>query len=139
VNAVLGGTAVRQKRVLIVDGDLEIRDRAVCTLAALGYMTYVAATAEEALRISALRMPDALLTSVTLPDANGLELARQLRTGSADLLVIYMSGERDPVRVLGALHPNSGSLQKPFEPEELARTMGRLRLQRARAATSGRR
>jgi DNA-binding response OmpR family regulator len=132
-------SALPREQVLIVDSDLETRDRAVSTLAALGYTTYVAATAEEALRMSAANLPDALVTSVTLPDANGLELARRLRSRGAHLSVIYMSAETDPVQVFGALHQNSSSLRKPFGPEELARAMGRLRLQRTRAARSGRR
>jgi nitrogen-specific signal transduction histidine kinase/CheY-like chemotaxis protein len=66
--------------------------------------------------------PDLLIVDVRLPDASGLELARQLRKKVGELPVLYVSGwpEDDP-SVQQALHdPLSRYLAKPVELSELA-------------------
>lgn len=113
-------------RILVVDADPEIRDRAATMLAGLGYMTRMARSAEEALRFCIDGEPQVLLTSVMLPDTSGLELASQLRARFAGLKVIYMSSTQDPVQVRGPIHAGSSSLQKPFELEVLAERMAEL-------------
>lgn len=112
--------------ILVVDADPEIRHRAATVLAGLGYMARMARSAEEALRLCIEGPPEALLTSVMLPYTSGLELASQLRGRFAGLKVIYMSSTHDPVQVSGPIHADSNSLQKPFEPEVLAKKMAEL-------------
>ena len=111
---------------LIVDDDPQVHDRATAVLAAFGYVVHSAPNAAEALRLSRQSMPDLLVTSVMLPDSNGLSLASQLRALSGKLAVVYMSANSDVVRVSGPLDAGSSSLRKPFEPEQLAGAVARL-------------
>lgn len=114
------------RHALIVDDDPQVHDRAMAVLAKFGYVVHCARNAADALRLSAQSMPDLLLTSVMLPDTNGLELASKLRALSARLAVVYTSANSDPVRVCGALHAGSSSLRKPFGSEQLADEIARL-------------
>lgn len=123
---------------LIVDDDPQVHDRVTAVLAAFGYVVHCASNAADALRLSAQSMPDLLLTSVMLPDSDGLNLASQLRAVSAKLTVVYMSASSDAVRVSGALDAGSSSLRKPFGPEQLADAVARLIPPRAAScATDG--
>lgn len=90
-------------------------------LQVLGYRVLRASDSVEALRLLEKHPADVLLllTAVALPGMSGLELAARLKTTSANLKVIYLSGLRDVVRVSGVVHPASNSLQKPFRPNEL--------------------
>ncbi|WP_442786492.1 response regulator [Leifsonia sp. AG29] len=77
-------------------------------LAGCGYdITAEACSVADALRQTSVRMPDALLVDVGLPDGDGLELARQL-TASQAVRVVLVSADpdslsQDDARAAGAL------------------------------------
>lgn len=96
----------------------------------------VAHSAAAGLRQVERHRPDLLLLDVYLPDLNGLELLRRLRTIRAEAEVIAVTAARDVetvrrARVLGVRH----YLVKPFTRADLHRRLDEV--QRALSATAG--
>jgi DNA-binding NarL/FixJ family response regulator len=108
--------------VLIVDDDASFRSFVRTLMERAGFATSEAGTGMEAMESASTRRPDAVLLDVTLPDANGFELCRELHQKlGEDLPIVFVSGERvDPHdRVAGFLVGGDDYLVKPFDPDEL--------------------
>jgi DNA-binding NarL/FixJ family response regulator len=95
-------------RLLLVDDDADFRRLARQLLQDGGYdVVGAAANARDAVRMAGEHAPDVTLVDVTLPDANGFELATRLareHPGMAVLLIsTYDRGDVDQlVRATGA-------------------------------------
>lgn len=68
--------------VLIVDDNDKNRKLAREVLRAAGFETLEAARGDEAIAVAAKRRPDVILLDLRLPDMNGTEVARKLRSGA---------------------------------------------------------
>jgi two-component system KDP operon response regulator KdpE len=93
-----------------------------------GFRVDAVASAEEALDSAALRPPAAVIVELVLPDADGVDLCRDLRAWSAIPLIILsaVDEEHEKVRALDA--GADDYLTKPFAPRELvARVRAALR------------
>ena len=66
------------KRVLVVDDEIRYRELYTQVLAAAGFETEVAASAEEAFRIIQNNVPDLVVSDVRMPGLNGIELLRKV-------------------------------------------------------------
>jgi two-component system KDP operon response regulator KdpE len=122
--------------VLLIEDEPQMRRFLRATLRAHDYHVVEAATGREGLAQAAGRNPDLILLDLGLPDADGLDVARQLRGFTqAPVIVISARGqERDKVAALdlGA----DDYLTKPFGvPELLARI--RVALRHAAAGPGG--
>lgn len=106
-----------KSRILIVDDDADFTELLRDALREQ-YEVEVAGTAvEAALRLPLFR-PDAILMDIRLPDVNGLDLCRQVRSLGAPVLAMSAYGsDVDPaeVRRSGA----TGFLPKPLKIREL--------------------
>ncbi|MEQ1911924.1 MAG: response regulator, partial [Vicinamibacterales bacterium] len=107
--------------ILVVDDEDGIRELAKRLLERLGYTVLVAATADEALRLSdETSSIDILLTDVVMPGASGPDLAAHLVERRPGLKVIYMSGYTEhPLVRHAALAPGFAFLSKPYTSETL--------------------
>lgn len=117
---------MRQARVVIVEDDRMLAAlNATMVEAHSGFeVVAVAHTAAAGLREVEHHRPDLLLLDVYLPDLNGLELLRRLRTIRAEAEVIAVTAARDVetvrrARVLGVRH----YLVKPFTKADLHRRL----------------
>lgn len=107
------------KRILLVEDD---RFVASLTEAFLrhAYEVSVAHSAKEALNSTTRRLPDLVLLDLGLPDEDGLVLARQLRTRSPDLPIIYVTSRSSKDDVLTGLDLGGDDyVTKPFDPDLL--------------------
>jgi two-component system KDP operon response regulator KdpE len=114
--------------ILLVDDETAIQRALEPLLRSRGYDVESARTAREAREAFTRYQPDLVILDLGLPDADGLELCRWIRTQSEiPILVLSARGaERDKVRALdeGA----DDFVTKPFGPEELlARVRSALR------------
>ncbi len=115
-------------RVLIIEDDPNIVDLMRANLAVRGFDTLVSFDGSKALSLLETEQPDMVLLDLTLPEADGFELCRQIRERSnvAIIVVSARGGERDKVTAL-----NMGAddyMTKPFGIEELlARILATLR------------
>lgn len=106
-------------RVLLVEDEEPIRRFLVTTLEAEGYEVFEAATAREGEALAGNRRIDVFLIDLGLPDRDGVELIRQLRswTQRPILVLSARSQERQKVDALDA--GADDYLSKPFGVDEL--------------------
>ena len=115
-------------KVLIVEDEQSISSFISMILTANGYDTIIVNTGEEALTMISSHCPDLVILDLGLPDMDGLDILRSLRSWSSLPVVVVSarSHERDKVAALdlGA----DDYLTKPFNPLELvARVKTQLR------------
>ncbi len=120
---------MKKLNVLIVEDDPAMQAGLRDNLQFEGYEVLTARTVREA-RVAALsRHPDLLLLDVMLPDGNGFELCRQLRSlgFSKPILMLTAKGE-EMARVVGLESGADDYVVKPFSLRELlARVRAHLR------------
>jgi two-component system KDP operon response regulator KdpE len=106
-------------RILLVDDEVAIQRTVGPLLRARGYDVEIAGTGAEALQIVADRSPDLIVLDLGLPDVQGTEVCRRIRTTSRVPIVVLSArgSETDKVSALdlGA----DDYVTKPFGPEEL--------------------
>ncbi len=116
-------------RILVVADDHGVRMSACRVLEGLGYAVASTGSAEEALASleGSARMPDLLVTDLSLPRMDGTELADHLQSSNPDLGVLFLSGYAlEETRSLKALDGGRSLLQKPFSVESLTAAVRRL-------------
>jgi len=125
-------------RILIVDDEPNILGTLAPLLRTRGYDVFTATTANAAREAIARDQPDLIVLDLGLPDADGVELCREIREARAVPIVVLSArgAEIDKVRALdvGA----DDYVTKPFGAEELiARIRAALRRSDTATATSG--
>ena len=129
---------VGQTRVLIVEDEPSLLRALRIDLRARGYEVHTAARGQEALDQAARWPPDAVLLDLGLPDRDGTEVIRELRTWS-NVPVIVLSGRSAAQDKISALDAGADDyVTKPFAMDELlARLRAALRREDAvRPATA---
>jgi DNA-binding response OmpR family regulator len=83
-------------KILIVDDDLDIAGAFTHVLQSADYEVLSAATGQECLQIARAERPDLILLDVRLPDINGLEVCRRIKSDPelARIAVINVTGMR---------------------------------------------
>ncbi len=120
-------------RVLLVEDDARLATMVSDYLGEAGFRVQRAATGAAAMQLAAAESFDAMILDLMLPDADGLDICRNLRMKS-DIPVLMLTARGDPLdRVVGLELGADDYLPKPFEPREL---LARLRaiLRRRNAA-----
>lgn len=114
-------------KLVIVD-DIELVLECTCDfLRAIGFETFAAHNADEALRILCHEKVDLVLTDFNMPGISGLELIAQIRTRWPEVKCILASGyldEQVEKRIVNEF--KAGTLRKPYnvtEAAELVRKM----------------
>jgi two-component system cell cycle sensor histidine kinase/response regulator CckA len=107
--------AGRNVKVLVVDDEQSVREFVHRVLQEAGYVTAVAASGPEALRMfNDSGSPDLLLADVNMPGMNGNELAAKMRQQAPDLKVLYLTGFADQLFTdRGTLWEGESYLDKP--------------------------
>lgn len=116
-----------RRRVLFVEDEPALRhsyERAF----ALRYDAAFAATGAEALRLVTEHRPDVAVLDLRLPDTDGIDLLRQLRSARPELAVIITSAyvSLEPQLQVLAI-PHHGYLVKPFDLADLAQRIDAVR------------
>lgn len=120
----------RCARILVVEDEPDIRRFVRLTLASEGHEVHEAASLQRGLIEAGSRRPDLVIVDLGLPDGDGVDLIRDLRTWSTALVIVLSarSGEADKVAALDA--GADDYLVKPFGSAELlARVRAQLRRQ----------
>jgi two-component system OmpR family response regulator len=126
-------------RVLVVDDEVNIAELVSMALRYEGFDVTTAHTGAKAVTAARSSAPDAVVLDLMLPDFDGLEVLRRLRSGDPDLPVLFLTA-RDAVedRVAGLTAGGDDYVTKPFSLEELvARLRGLMRRAGARRADTG--
>jgi two-component system phosphate regulon response regulator OmpR len=105
--------------ILLVEDDRRLAEMVSEYLGEAGFSVAVAADGRTGLARLAAEAYDALVLDLMLPDLDGLEVCRQLRTFS-DVPVLMLTARGDAMdRVVGLEIGADDYLPKPFEPREL--------------------
>ena len=120
---------------MVVDDEPAVRSSIERALKLEGYEVTTAPDGREALRALAVAPPDAIVLDVLMPEVDGLEVCRRMRTAD-DRTPVLMLTARDAIsdRVDGLDAGADDYLVKPFALEEL---LARLRALMRRADPSG--
>jgi DNA-binding response OmpR family regulator len=123
-------------RLLLVEDDARLATMVAAYLEEAGFRITRAATGASAMQLVNGESFDAVILDLMLPDADGLDLCRSIRTRS-EIPMLMLTARGDPLdRVIGLEIGADDYLPKPFEPRELvARLRAILRRGRARADT----
>jgi two-component system, OmpR family, KDP operon response regulator KdpE len=116
--------------ILIVEDEPDIRRFVRLALQAEGHDVYEAANLQRGLIEAGSRRPELLILDLGLPDGDGVDLLRDLRTWSTAAVIVLSArtGETDKIRALDA--GADDYLVKPFGAGELlARVRAQLRRQ----------
>jgi CheY-like chemotaxis protein len=114
------------EKILVVEDEEVVREFSTRTLQEHGYVTFSAASVQEALDIFEEEDGDfsLVLSDVVLPDQTGLDLIRLLRARNPGLAVLLTSGYSDSrSRWEEIRRQGFRFLQKPFNLVELLRTL----------------
>ena len=124
------------ERVLFVDDEGQIRKLVQTFLTKHGYVVATATDGYEALREIKRQKPHLIITDVSMPNLNGLELCRRLRSeaATARLPVIMLSAKKQADDILAGYAQGADEyVAKPVELAVLAAKV-ELLLRRVRAA-----
>ncbi len=123
VREVLGNRS-SEKTILVVDDERGIRKLLHEILESAGYEVLEAANGKEAMRVVKNHEVDVVLTDIVMPEQEGIETVRALRTEYPQIRVIVMSGAFDGqylkvAKMLGA----HATLEKPILSHQLLQTV----------------
>lgn len=120
-------------RVLLVEDERSISEPFSHALEREGFRTLVAETAAGAREVLVAGEPDVVLLDLMLPDADGRDLARELRAESSVPIIIVTARASHTDRVVGLELGADDYVVKPFDVAEvIARIRAVLRRSRAR-------
>ena len=117
--------------ILVVEDDPSVCNLITTTLKLHEYRYLTAKTGEEAIMETASHNPDIILLDLGLPDMDGVEIIRRVRTWS-NVPIIVISARSEDTDKIEALDAGADDyLTKPFSVEEL---LARLRVTQRRLA-----
>lgn len=124
--------------VLVVDDEAALAEMVSAYLRRAGFGTATAGTGTRALELVAELDPDVVVLDLGLPEVDGVEVCRRIRTFS-DCYVLMLTARTDEVdRLIGLSVGADDYVPKPFSPRELvARVQALLRRPRTRGAGTG--
>ena len=110
--------------ILIVEDDAPVRNLISTTLKAHDYKFIVAPSGENAIMEAASHNPDIVLLDLGLPDIDGVEVIKRIRTWS-NMPIIVISARSEDTDKIEALDSGADDyLTKPFSVEELLARIG---------------
>lgn len=106
--------------ILLVEDEPSIADNVIYSLETEGFAVTHHTTGRDALRALSAHSLALIVLDIGLPDINGFELCREIRTRST-VPIIFMTARKSEVdRVVGLEIGGDDYVVKPFNPRELA-------------------
>jgi DNA-binding response OmpR family regulator len=121
--------------ILVVEDDLDVAEMLSAYFRVQGYDVLIANLGEEGIQTCRTNRPDLVILDIRLPDIDGYEVARQLRSNrrTSDIPIIFLTDKRHREDRLQGLELGADDyITKPFDIQEL-----RLRVRNALRRTSG--
>jgi two-component system, OmpR family, response regulator len=107
-------------RLLVVDDETTIRELLSGSLRFAGFEVVTAASGAEAVRAAATMRPDLVLLDVMMPDGDGFEVVRRMRSIGADVPVIFLTAREEvQMRINGFALGADDYVTKPFSLDEV--------------------
>lgn len=116
---------MNQAQILIVEDEAPIRNLIATALKTGGYKHLIATAGEAAILEAASHNPDVVLLDLGLPDIDGIDIIKKIRTWSNVPIIIISARSEDSDKVAALDAGADDYLTKPFSVEEL---LARLRV-----------
>jgi two-component system response regulator PilR (NtrC family) len=108
------------RRLLIVDDEASLLDFLSLLFQDEGYEVTTARSVEEARRRLEAGSPDLVLCDILMPDGNGLDLLREIKTGDGSPPVVMMTAYTSTKSAIEAMKLGAADyVSKPFDVDEL--------------------
>ncbi len=117
--------------ILIVEDDSSVRNLITTTLKAHDYRFLTAQDGETAIMEASSHNPDVMFLDLGLPDMDGIEVIRKVRTWSCMPIIVISARSEDTDKIEALDAGADDYLTKPFSVEEL---LARLRVTQRRLA-----
>jgi len=108
--------------ILVVDDDISVMETVSQILIDAGHHVLSATSADQAIEIIHMRIPDLLILDIIMPEKSGLELCQHLRGDpfNSKIPIIFLSVKRQTLDIARGLDLGGDDyLTKPFEVVEL--------------------
>jgi len=114
--------------ILVVDEERAFANSLVTTLQGAGYRAVAAFDGEGAAHTARHFKPHLLLSNVTVPGMNGLELAKTIREYQVECKILLYSSRPNPTLLNRIRHKGFGfqQMDRPIDPNELVHTISKL-------------
>ena len=123
------------KRILVVDDERQITTILRTSLQSSGYSVETAKNGLEAFQKFEVDPPDLIITDLSMPEMNGLELTQAVRRIAATPIIVLSVRDSDSMKVTALDEGADDYLTKPFSMNELlARVRAQLRRDGSEAA-----
>ena len=125
-------------KILLVDDEKDITDLIEEVLKGDGFRNIRKAyNGREAVNLCKCFEPDVVILDIMLPDLDGIEVCKQIRSFSY-CSILFLSSKNDDIdKILGLSNGGDDYITKPFSPREISfRVQAQLRRQRYCACTS---
>ncbi|MHB1326361.1 MAG: response regulator [Thermoleophilia bacterium] len=119
-------SSIGSKCVLIVDDEASLRTLVRANLEVDGLEVSEAVDGIEAMRMLAESQPDLILLDIMMPGKDGIEVLEDLaadeKLKGIPVILLTAKGEQEDLEK-GAALGASGHITKPFDPEQMVRTV----------------
>ncbi len=110
---------MNEMKILVVEDDRSVSSLITTTLKLNQYNYISAGTGNEAISLCASHHPDLILLDLGLPDIDGIEVIRTIRTWSGAVIIIISARGEDSDKIAALDSGADDYLTKPFSIEEL--------------------
>jgi DNA-binding NtrC family response regulator len=113
-------------RLLVVDDEASIRDMLAFFFHKRGFEVLTASSFAEGVAAAGRLTPDVVLSDIKMPDGNGLDLLRKVKSDSPKVPVIMITAHTSTQDAIDAMKAGAVDyIAKPFNMEELAMIVDR--------------
>jgi DNA-binding response OmpR family regulator len=107
------------KSILVVDDETKIIRLAQDYLENAGFKVHGASSGEQALNRQRVEKPDLVILDLGLPDMDGLDVCRTIRTRSSVPIIMLTARDEESDKLVGLELGADDYITKPFSPKEL--------------------
>jgi two-component system, OmpR family, response regulator len=109
----------KPRLILIADDDPHIREVVRFALEKVGFQTAQASDGRETVEQFLSLQPDLLVLDIVMPEMDGTEVCRQIRSRASTPIVFLSSRDEEVDRIVGLELGGDDYVTKPFSPREL--------------------
>ena len=110
---------MRRKKVLLVEDDDKVSQLLRVYLDREGFDTVMAGDGKTALDIADRQQPDLVVLDLNLPEIDGLDVCRTIRSHSGVPIIMLTARDEDTDKVVGLELGADDYITKPFSPREV--------------------
>lgn len=118
------GTEMDRRKALVVEDASDIRLLLCETLRQAGFEATGAGTGAQCLKMAEALQPDLVTLDLSLPDMDGIEVCRQLRSSTNAYIIMLTARAEETDRLVGLEMGADDYMVKPFSPRELRARVG---------------